>query len=215
MLRKVLILACLALAGTAAAQLADERVVADDLELVVLKREVLSIDARNGGQLAADLEIDEQVLFTRARGRVGVVLTDRRALAVTTTSGSWAQKRWRRGERLPEKPLLGARVALLTTRLRVIGFDGGSGNLVESGLGPNESLVDAVVGENVAVAVTDRRVLGLSPFRGGFFEARLQLNERYEGTHAVANSATVRTSRRLLIFRAPTASWERRQLDLR
>jgi hypothetical protein len=215
MLRKALIFACLALAGTAAAQLADERVVADDLELVVLKREILSIDARGGGQLAADLEIKEQVVFTRVRGRVGIALTDRRALAVATTSGSWAEKRWRRGERVPENPLLGARVALLTTRLRVIGFDGGSGNLVESTLGPNESLVDAVVGDNLAVAVTDRRVLGLSPFRGGFFEAKLQLNERYEGTDAVANTATVRTSRRLLIFRAPTGTWEERRLDLR
>jgi hypothetical protein len=58
-------------------------------------------------------------------------------------------------------------------------------------------------------------VLGLSPFRGGFFEAKLQLNERYEGTDAVANTATVRTSRRLLIFRAPTGTWEERRLDLR
>jgi len=193
----------------------DAPLLADDLQIVVLPREVLSIDARGGGQLAAPLELGERVLWTGVRGRVGVALTDRRVLAVSTQSGAWQETRYRRTEDIPGEPLLGGRVALLSTQVRVIGFDGGSGNLVERELGPRETLVDRAVGDNVAVAVTDRRALGLSPFAGGFFEAKLRLGERLEGLSVVANAATLTTSRRLLIFRAPTGTWEERSLDVR
>lgn len=188
--------------------------IADQLQLVVLKREILAIDARGGSQITGDLEIGEEVQWTGTRGRVGVALTDRRLLAVSTRSASWQSVRYRRTESVPDTPLLGARVALAATRVRLIGFDGGSGNLLLRSIGPNESLVDRAVDQNVAVAVTDRRVLGLSPFRGGFFEASLRLGERYEGVTTASDSATVQTSERLLIFRAPTGTWEQRDLDL-
>ncbi len=203
-----------ALAHLARAQ-PDATPLADDLQIVVLPQRLLAIDARGGGERELALEIGEKVLWEGVRGRVGMVLTDRRMLAITTESGSWQAERWRRTEPLPDPPLLGGRVGILVTRTRVIGFDGGSGNLVESSVGPHERVVDWSVGQNVAVAVTDRRVLGLSPFRGGFFERSITPGERYGGTKTVANTATVTTSRRLLIFRAPTGTWEERRLDLR
>ena len=46
--------------------------------------------------------------------------------------------------------MLGDRVALVLTSRRAIGFDGGSGNLVEYRLGPRERLLTNRVGENVA-----------------------------------------------------------------
>jgi hypothetical protein len=205
-----------ALAASGAAAFEDDAgLLADDLEIAVLERELLSIDARGGGQRSADLELGERVLWTGTRGRVGVALTDRRVLAVSTESAAWQATRFRRTEVAPERALLGARVALLSTRVRVIGFDGGSGNLVESALGPKEELLSGVVGQNVAVAVTDRRALGLSPFVGGFFSADLALGERVDEVRAVANTATIVTSRRLLVFRAPSGTWEERRLDLR
>lgn len=193
---------------------ADTPVLADQIELVVLEREILAIDVRGGGQIRADLEIGEAVRWTGNRGRVGLALTDRRLLAVSTDSGAWQSARFRRTESVPDAPLLGARVALAQTGERLIGFDGGSGNLVESSLGPHEALLQRAVDQNVAVAVTERRVLGLSPFRGGFFEATLHLGEAVETVTATSDAATVRTSRRLLIFRASTGTWEARRLGL-
>lgn len=181
---------------------------------MVLDREILAIDVRGGGQIRADLEIGEQVRWTGSRGRVGMALTDRRLLAVSTVSGAWQSEDYRRTESPDGDPLLGARVALAATNVRLIGFDGGSGNLVETVLGPNEDLLERAVDQNVAVAVTERRVLGLSPFRGGFFSATLHLGETLETVTATSDTATVRTSRRLLIFRAPTGTWEERRLDL-
>jgi hypothetical protein len=66
----------------------------------------------------------------------------------------------------------------------------------------------------VAVVVTDRRALGLSPFAGGFFEVKLDLGDPVKEVAAHANLVTLTTDHRLLIFRAPTGSWEERRLGL-
>jgi len=150
----------------------------------------------------------------RAR-QVGVGLTDQRMLAVTTQSAAWQQLGYQRTERPLTSALLGDRVALMVTARRAVGFDGGSGNLVETTLGLRESVLATRVGENVAVVVTDRRAFGVSPFAGGFFEISVLLNERLESVNADSNLATVTTDRRVLIFRAPSGSWEERRRTLR
>jgi hypothetical protein len=193
----------------------DEIPLEDVLELVVLERELLAIDARGGGQTRLRLRLEERLLWTGSRGKVGVALTDQRALAVATGSAAWQELGWRRRERPPQGALLGDRVALLATGERAIGFDGESGNLVTVELGPGELVLDARAGANAAVLVTDRRALGLSPSRGGFFAAKLGAQEQLASVTAGANLATVTTDRRLLIFRSPTGSWEERRLDLR
>jgi len=187
----------------------------DDLQIVVLPQRLLGIGSHGGGQREVALELGEKVLWQGVRGSVGMVLTDRRVLALSTASGSWQSERYRRTETVPDPPLLGGRVGILVLRTRFLGFDGGSGNLIESSIGPAEKVLDWGVSQNVAVAVTNRRVIGLSPFRGGFFERSVTPAERYQGLITVANSATVTTSRRLLIFRAPSGTWEERNLDLR
>lgn len=185
------------------------------LEVQVLGRELIAIDAEGGGQRTARLERDEQVLFTRSQGRVGVVVTDRRLLAVATRSGAWQETRFRNGETPPLEVDLGDRVALALLSQRALGFDGGSRNLIESTLGPRERVVDTAVGQNVVVVATDRRALGLSSDRGGFFEVRLRSGETVESIDAFARHATVSTSQRLLTFRGETASWEERRKSLR
>jgi hypothetical protein len=184
------------------------------LEVQVLPREVISIDSETGGQRSERLERGEQVIFTRSQGRVGVVVTDRRLLAVATGSGAWQSTRFRNGEAPPEVEL-GDRVALARLAQRVVGFDGGSRNLVESGLGPRELVIDTAVGQNVAVAITDRRALGLSSDRGGFFELRLRSGESFGSLSAFANHVTLQTSQRLLTFRGETAAWEERRKTIR
>lgn len=188
---------------------------ADVLQIVVRDKELIAFDAEGGGQTTQSLQLGEQVLWWGSRGRVGVVITGRRILAVATGSAAWQEERLKRVEAPPARALLGERVALILTEKRALGFDGGSGNLVESSLGPRERVVRTAVGSNAAVVVTGRRVLGLSPFRGGFFEASLRISEDIESVDALANLVTVTTSNRLLVFRAPTGTWEERNLDLR
>jgi hypothetical protein len=209
------ILLILLTAALAAAQQPDEVPLADVLEVLVLDRQLVAIDARGGGQRELALRLEERVLWTGARGRVGVALTDQRVLAVAVGSAAWQEADRQLDEELPGEALLGDRVALVVTSRRILGFDGGSGNLVESRLGVRERVLALRTGENVAVAVTDRRALGLSPMVGGFFEAKLSLVERFESLTAAANLATVTTDRRVLIFRAPSGSWEQRLRTLR
>jgi hypothetical protein len=136
-----------------------------------------------------------------------VVLTDRRVLAVAVRSGSWQEARYRRGEAPPAGVFLGEQVALVVTSKRAIGFDGGSGNLVERSLGPRERVLAADASGAVGVIVTDRRALGVSPFVGGFFVTKLRVEETLDAVAATGNFATVRTSRRLLTFQAASGAW--------
>jgi hypothetical protein len=218
--RAVLVLAAAALLAArtpapAFAQRGDVSPLADLLQIVIRPRTLLAIDGSQGGQREERLERGESVVWHATRGRVGVVLTDRRLLAVATGSASWQEERWRSAERRPVDAALGDRVALVVTSQRAIGFDGGSGNLVTSSLGPRERVVHDAAGENVGVILTDRRALGVSPFVGGFFEVRLQTGETLESLVAAANLATLTTSRRILVFRSDTGSWAERNLDLR
>lgn len=197
-----------------AGNLEDTAPLVDLLQVLFQGREIFAIEATRGSQRVVRLEIGERVRWHDARGKVAVVLTDRRILAVATISASWQSERFRAGERHPAAATLGDRVALILTNKRAIGFDGGSGNLVESDLGPRESVLLSRVGENVAVAVTTRRALGISPFVGGFFPVKLDVGEDIESLSTAANLATLSTSRRLLTFRANTGSWEERRLGL-
>jgi hypothetical protein len=211
----VLLSLCLSLPASLARADRGDALLAPLLEVQVLDRDLLAIDAEGGGQRSERLERGEQVLYTRTQGRVGVVVTDRRVLAIATRSGSWQQARLRNDESPPADVELGDRVALAILATRALGFDGGSRNLVESGLGPREIVIDRAAGENVAVVVTDRRALGLSSERGGFFEIRLRAGEQVESLSALAKHATLQTSQRLLVFRGETAAWEERRRTLR
>lgn len=198
----------LLLALPASAQPLDDVPLADILEVLLIDRELVAIDAQGGGQTTLSLRLAEQVAWHAARGAIGVALTDQRILAVAVGSAAWQSENRLRDEVLPERALLGDRVALLATSRRLFGFDGGSGNLVQSALGLRENLLSQRVGENVGVVVTDRRALGLSPVAGGFFPIEINLDERLESVSASANVATVTTSRRVLIFRSPSGTWE-------
>ena len=194
---------------------AGEVPLANVLEVLVIDREVLAIDAAGGGQTVARLRLDETVLWKRARGKVGIVITNRRILAAATQSAAWQEMEYRLNEVPPTEALLGDRVAVAITSQRVVGFVGGSANLVEYRLGPRERVLAVRAGENVGVVVTDRHALGLSPFTGGFFKTPIDLNDPIESVTADSNLATLVSERRLLIFRATTSSWEERERSLR
>jgi hypothetical protein len=186
----------------------------DRLQLLVQPRSVLAIDGETGGEREEALNLGEQVLSQGVDGRVAFVITDRRILAIAVGSGAFQQASFARGESLATPVALGDRVVLFVTNRRVIGFDGGSGNLVETRLGVRESVQRTAVADSVAVVTTTRRALGLSPFRGGFFEVPLGLDELEPRLSASGEVATLVTVERILIFRASTGSWEERRIGL-
>jgi hypothetical protein len=208
------LLFCATAVASAAAARDSDSPLSPLLELQIVGREVLSIDSGNGGQRSERLERGEAVLYTRSQGRVGVVVTDRRMLAIATGSGSFQVARYRKGEGPPADVQIGDRVALAMMQSRAVGFDGNSHNIIESTIGPREIVLDTAVGPNVAMVVTDRRALGLSSDRGGFFELRLRVGEQFQSVSAYANHATLQTSQRLLIFRGPDGAWEERRLPI-
>ncbi len=210
-----LLLAALLVAPPASARFYGDFPLEDLLTVVVTSRELLAIDAEGGGETPERLNLREQVLFSANRGRVGVVLTDQRVLAVGVRSGAWQGARYLRGESRPHGAELGDRVALVTTDRRLLGFDGGSNNLLEASLGPRERVLETGVSANLAVAVTDRRALAISPFSGGFFEIPLRVGETVENLNLSSGTATLTTSVRLLIFRGRAGTWSERRLRLR
>lgn len=212
---RMLLLVILMAAGPVRAQFVGGEVpLADVLEVIVLEGQILAIDASGGGQLREDLHLDEKVIWSSSRGRVGAVITDERLLVASVGASSWREIRFERAERLPERAQLGDRVGLVVTTHRIIGFESGSGRVFEHRLGPREGVLATQAGGNVVVVVTSRKVLGLSP-EGGFVETRMQLKEKLRDVSVRSNVATVRTDRRLLIFRGPTRSWSEQRLDLR
>ena len=193
------------------AQRADQVPLGDLIEIVVMDDEILGVDAESGGSSVVRRRLGEPVLWTGVRGRVGVVITDQRVLAITPRTGGWQEALYERGESPPHSAELGDRVALIVLRNRVIGFLGTVGRFVQVRLGPHEDLRAQSVGANVAVLVTSRAAIGLSPEAGGFFSIRLQVRERIAAVSARSNLATVNTDQRVLVFKSPTGTWAERR----
>ena len=195
--------------------LLDLRPIEDQLELVQRGHQLLAIDAWSGVALSIDLDLGEEVLWSRVRGRIAIAITDRRVLATVPGASRWTEKEIGVSESSPFTAVVGDRVALLATDRRVLGFEGVSGSWSEAGLGPREEVLDAGAGTNVAVAVTRTRVLGVAAARGGLFEAELEIRERVEALHMHGSFATATTARRVLTFRAPEGAWQATDLSMR
>ena len=187
----------------------------DQLEILVRERELIAVDAWTRTIVATDLARQEVVTWTGVRGRVALVITDRRLLATVPGSSVWAERRFELRESEPERVLLGDRVALVVTDRRVYGFEGVTGSWSEAGLGPREHVLLSAAGTNVAVAATRTRVLGVAALRGGLFEAELGIREEVQSLRAHGSLATVMTRLRLLTFRAPDGAWQSTDLSFR
>ena len=199
----------------ARAQLTPNEVELEDvIEIEVLGRDVIAFDLTGTGSPSVRLDIGESVSFVRASGRIGLAMTDARALAVSPGTDGWREVRYGIHEVRPEGGFVGKRVALVVTSRRILGYDSRSGVWMAQGLGPNEETLHAAVGDGTAVVVTNRTAYGLSPSAGGFFSRSMTIHERIQDVRVGANMATLSTSQRLLVFRAPTGIWteERRPL---
>ena len=197
--------------GGATAQLDPETSLEDVVVLRVLGREVVALDGLGGGSRKLRLEVGESVVWSGAQGRIGVVLTNRRALGVRRGTG-FRELRLRTSEQLPPKVDVGDRLAAFATSKRVLAFDG---SWTFEDIGPTEQLQLLRVGSGAVLALTTRRALGLSATSSGFVETRLQVQERIENAQAGAGLAEVTTSRRVLLFSGRPGIWTEEKRALR
>jgi hypothetical protein len=153
------------------------------------------------------LEPKEKVLFLGAKGAVGAALTNRRFLAISDTSSGWKEIRVRGEDGAPFEVELGAHVAFVVTRKRILEFDGLSGLMSEFRFRASESILSSGVQERIGVFVTNVRAIGFAAGSAQAAEQQLQIHEAFETLRVLAATATVRTSRRVLVFRSSTGLW--------
>lgn len=94
------------------------------IDVIAVERDgrgIFAFDSLTGRRAEIRLEIGEEVVFEASRGRLGIVMTNRRALGVAAGSG-WKELRFRLQESAPTVALVEDRVAILVTSRRVIGF---------------------------------------------------------------------------------------------
>ncbi len=168
-------------------------------------RELYAFDALTGRRSRIRLEVAETVLFERTRGRVGVVLTDRRVLGVAPGT-SWLEQRLGLHEAPAESGLVEDRIALVVTDRRALAFTG-SGGWVQEAFGPNEAASALRAGSAAAVVTTNRRALGIAPTLRYFVSEDFSVREVLESVTAQDTLVTLRTDRRILVFSAPRGSW--------
>ena len=182
-------------------------VLEDTLSVDHIGRSLYAFDSLSGGQNKFDLDLQEKVIFQGARGRVGLVVTNRRLLAIAAGQGGWRVQPLQISEQERTEQWISSRVALVVTPKRIIGFDAGTSAWLEVGVGPHEAVEQAQVGSSTAIVLTGNNAYGLSPDAGGFFAQPLQIHEKIESVSASAAIGRVLTSRRLLIFKAGTGAW--------
>jgi hypothetical protein len=196
----------LAAAQADAQAVLDQVVLEDAIAVEILDRNVVAFDLQGSGRLKFRLDLDEQVLWSGARGQIAIVLTSRRLLGATPRSAAWQVERYRLNETPPPAAQLSQRLAVAVTSQRVLGFFG-NGTWTEIRLGLREIVVDTQVGPGTAVVVTNRRALGLSSSSGGFFETGLQIREEIASVRTLSSIATITTSHRTLVFKGPSGRW--------
>jgi len=211
----VLVLVLCGLGRSASAQvplLPDEVERIDVIAIERDGRDLYSFDALTGRRAAIRLEIAEEVLFQRTRGRVGVVLTDRRVLGVAPGT-AWLEERLELREEPADRALVEDRIALVTTSRRALAFTGASGWISES-YGPNETASAMRAGSAAGVITTNRRALGAAPALSSFVSRNLRVREVLESVTAQDTLVTLRTDKRILVFSAPRATWTEQKLQI-
>lgn len=193
---------------------ADEFERTDVIAIEVDGRDVFGFDSVTGQRARIRLELAEKILFEQSRGRIGLLLTNRRALAIGPGTG-FREFRYQVREEPPAIGLVEDQIALVVTPKRVLGFLGSGGTWVDEQLSPNESAEAIRVGAAVGIAVTNRRALGLSAGVRHFVSEDLRVKEDLESITAKDTLATLRTNRRILVFGGLRSTWSEQDRSLR
>ena len=160
------------------------------------------------------LRLKEKVRWQGSRGYIGAVLTSERLLAVSAALSGWVELDLQLGEGqsgLPEI-FLSERLLLMTTKKRLVGFDGGTRSWTVIDIPLHERVIERAIDAYVAVVITTGRVYGLAIGVSSFIEEPFKKNEKVLSVNTSSYNASIRTSRRLLIFKSSGAFW--REIDL-
>ena len=176
-------------------------------------RDYYAFDALTGRRSTIRLEIGEEVLFQRSRGRIGLVLTDRRVLGVASGL-PWLEERLGLQEMPTAHGVVEDRIGLVVTNRRALAFTAQSG-WIDEPFGPKEDATALRAGPAAGVVTTNRRALGIAPSLQNFVDADLSVQENVESVAAQDTQITLRTNRRILVFSAPRASWSEQKRRIR
>jgi len=185
-------------------------------DVITIERDGLNLfafDSLTGTRSRIQLELGEEVLFEGSRGRIGIVLTDRRALGAAAGI-SWQELEYGLFESVPDFALVEDRIAVAVTDRRALGFLP-DGSWVEERFDTREETTALRVGAAAGVVLTNRRALGVAPNLDHFVEIDLQLKEIIESLGARDTLATLRTNRRILVFSGPRAVWTEQNRNLK
>jgi hypothetical protein len=102
-------------------------VVQDIIDIHLVENELIGI-VEGRREYRLDLDLGEKIVWRAARGEVGAVLTDSRALALSGASRGWAELslKLQEADRVAFiKPFISDYLVMLVTGRRIIGFDSG------------------------------------------------------------------------------------------
>ena len=184
----------------------------DSVDVQIVGKEILGTrDGRSASRVR--LENSEYVHWIGARGALGLALTNRRILAISTTSSGWLETRLLRLD--GQVGIEGGReVALIITNRRLLFFRAAAGTFIEIFLGPGEELLSSSAGDEVAVAVSNRRAIGISAKFERPSELKLHVQEEFLSLKVLDTAANLRTSKRLLSFHGSLGGWKEEVLPI-
>jgi len=175
----------------------------DAIEIQVTDDEFVAIG--DGVDRRIRVEGKEEVIYSGARGRIGIVLTNRRLLAVSFGS-RWVQERLLLNDKQPRVELA-ANVALCVTAKRVISYSP-QGGLAKHRLIPGEFVRASRAHEFVAGVLTNKRVMGFSNRSPRAAYARIRAKERYE-LRTLPTSITVTSAERTFTYGRLSGIWSK------
>ena len=184
-------------------------VVHDIIDIHLVENELIGI-VKGRREYRIDLDLNEKIVWRSARGALGAVLTESRALALSAASLGWAElplKLQESGRAESIEPFISDYLVMLVTSRRVIGFDSKRGRWVQQSIPVREKIKESHINSYVAAVVTSKRVFAWGWGRIGFTEKRLRRDETMQYVDTRPHTITVGTDRRVLVFKSGTGGW--------
>lgn len=179
------------------------------LEIQVHEKRVLAFF--NGKPSAAvDLEMGENVLDSEEKGFMGAVLTDRRFLAISSTSGKWLSEPLDAGEENSGHLRIGEEIVMLITNRRIIGFTLGRDEFREYDFQAGKIVLDKDAGENFGIVVMSDKAVGLSSGTGNFNEIEFGISEFFKSMEMAVDFVVIDTNKNIYTYRGLSGTWSSR-----
>lgn len=183
-----------------------EQAIRQRVTIQELGRRIIAVRG-SSGSAEYELSLNEEVLWRRAFGDLGAVVTNRRVLAISSSSDDWLEQDLRLREPDDLEAAISSQILLVSTGDRVIIFDGRTNEFTLWRHRMQDRVLRLLAERDVAAIISDSAVVGYSPGNDDVIEHRLRLQEIVEGHDLTSSAATVRTNQRLLTYSAGARAW--------